>query len=199
MISNSSNNESLLLEMAAAGDRRAFTQLYKDHLNNVFNYIFLFTKSKEETEELIQDVFVKIWENREKLPDVQFFKSYLFKMAKNKLIDQVRHQQIKYRVFAEVKRTKVASEDITTNQAAYKEYYLIVQQAIEKLPTKRKFIFKLSTENGLSHDEIAARLNISKSAVKKQLYNASDFVRNYLAKHGELSLSIMAAWFISAT
>ncbi len=185
--------------MAAAGDRKAFTQLYKDHLNNVFNYIFLFTKSKEETEELIQDVFVKIWENREKLPDVQLFKSYLFKMAKNKLIDQVRHEQIKYRVFAEVKRTKVASEDITADQSAYKEYYLIVQQAIEKLPTRRKFIFKLSTENGLSHDEIAARLNISKSAVKKQLYNASDFVRNYLAKHGELSFSIMAAWFISAT
>ena len=185
--------------MAAAGDRKAFTQLYKDHLNNVFNYIFLFTKSKEETEELIQDVFVKIWENREKLPDVQLFKSYLFKMAKNKLIDQVRHEQIKYRVFAEVKRTKVAFEDITADQSAYKEYYLIVQQAIEKLPTRRKFIFKLSTENGLSHDEIAARLNISKSAVKKQLYNASDFVRNYLAKHGELSFSIMAAWFISAT
>ena len=185
--------------MVAVGDRNAFTQLYTEHLTNVFNYISLFTKSKDETEELIQDVFVKIWEKRERLVDVQSFKSYLFKIAKNKLIDQVRHRQIKYRVFAEVKRTKTISEDITSDQTAYKEYYLIVQLAIEKLPARRKLIFKLSTENGLSLDEIAAKLNISKSSVKKQMYNASDFVRNYLAKHGELSFSIMAAWFIWAT
>jgi RNA polymerase sigma-70 factor (family 1) len=180
-------DENDLLLQASTGDRQAFTQLYKAYLNNCYNYIFLFTKSQEETGEILQEVFVKIWEGREKLANVQSFKNYLLKSAKNKLLDHVRKEQIRHRVLTEIKRNNSIVQETTNDDFAYREYYRIVQQAIEKLPPKRKLIFRLNTENGLSHNEIAEQLNISKSVVKNQLYKACDFVRQYLSKHGEFS------------
>lgn len=192
-------DEKELLAMVATGNRQAFTQLYTTHLNNLYRYIFLFTKSKEETEEILQEIFIKIWENRERLPEIDSLKNYLFRFAKNKLLDKIRHLQIRQRVLSEIKRTKDISETTTSDQCTYREYYRLVQQAIEKLPPKRKLIFRLNIENGLSQDEIAMQLNISKSVVQKQVYSASNFVREYLFKHGEISFSILVtALFLSS-
>lgn len=192
-------DEKELLALVATGNRQAFTQLYTTYLNNLYRYIFLFTKSKEETEEILQEIFIKIWETREKLPEVASVKNYLFRFAKNKLLDKIRHLQIRQRVLSEIKRTKDISETTTSDQCTYREYYRLVQQAIEKLPPKRKLIFRLNIENGLSQDEIAMQLNISKSVVQKQVYSASNFVREYLFKHGEISFSILvAALFLSS-
>ena len=69
-------DEKTLLAMVATGNREAFTQLYTTHLNNLYRFIFLYTKSKEESEEILQDLFIKIWETREKLPEVDSFKNY---------------------------------------------------------------------------------------------------------------------------
>ena len=190
-------NKDKLLAKVAGGDRDAFTQLYTDHLNNLFRYIFLITKSKEETEEILQEVFIRIWENRSKLVAIDSFENYVFRCAKNKLLDNIRRQQVKQRVFSEIKRSKEVSASTTSDQSTYKEYYLLVQQAIEKLPPKRKLIFRLNIENGYSREEIARHLNISDSVVKKQIYKASYFVRAYLAKHGEVSMSLLTALSIS--
>jgi len=191
-------DEKALIAMVATGNRQAFTQLYTAHLNNLYRYIFLFTKSKEETEEILQEIFIKIWENREKLPEVDSLNHYLFRFAKNKLLDKIRYLQIRQRVLSEIKRTKDIFETTTSDQCAYREYYRLVQQAIEKLPPKRKLIFRLNIENGLSQDEIAGQLNISKSVVQKQIYSASHFVREYLIKYGEISFPILVTFFLSA-
>lgn len=190
-------NKDKLLAKVAGGDRDAFTQLYTDHLNNLFRYIFLITRSKEETEEILQEVFIRIWENRSKLVAIDSFENYVFRCAKNKLLDNIRRQQVKQRVFSEIKRSKELSASTTSDQSAYKEYYLLVQQAIEKLPPKRKLIFRLNIENGYSREEIARHLNISDSVVKKQIYKASYFVRAYLVKHGEISMSLLTTLGIS--
>lgn len=197
MMNATQYDEKKLLLQAADNDRTAFAELYKVHLNNLYDYIFLFTKSRHETEEILQDVFVRIWENRKKLTGVLSFKSYLFKAAKNKLISQVRHLQIRHRVLSEIKRNKAVAQETTQDMIEYKEYYLAVQAAIEKLPPKRKLIFRLTVENGLSYDEIASELNISKPLVKKQLYKAYDFVRQYLTKHTELTFSLLAFFSLS--
>jgi RNA polymerase sigma-70 factor (ECF subfamily) len=104
---------------------------------------------------------------------------------------------VKQRAFSEIKRSKEVSASTTSDQSAYKEYYLLVQQAIEKLPPKRKLIFRLNIENGYSREEIARHLNISDSVVKKQIYKASYFVRAYLVKHGEISMSLLTTLGIS--
>ena len=184
-------DEKALLVMVAAGSRSAFTTLYTAYLDQLYRYTFLFTKSKDEAEEILQEVFIRIWENREKMTGIDSLKDYLFRMTKNKLLDHIRHLQIRQKVLSEIKRTKDVSTASTSDQSAYQEYYRIVQQAIEKLPPKRKLIFRLTIENGLSQDEIAAQLHISKSVVKKQLYSASHFVRKYLFEHSEISIPVL--------
>lgn len=196
MLTAAKYDEKALLTLVAKGDRGAFKQLYSSYLNDLHHFIFLFTKSKEETEDILQEIFIKIWENREKLPEVDSLKNYLFRFAKNKLLDNIRHLQVRQRVLSEIRRTKNISENTTGDQYTYKEYYHLVQQAIEKLPPKRKLIFRLNIENGLSQDEIASQLNISKSVVQKQIYKASYFVREYLFTHSEPSFCLVVIFFL---
>lgn len=185
------NDEKIMLAMIAKGSRAAYEQLYQTYLDPLYHYIFLFTKGKEDTEEILQEIFIKIWEQREKLTQVKSVKDYLFRMAKYKILDNIRHLQIKNRVLSEIKRTRALSEAITSDQCEYKEYYDIVQTAVGKLPPKRKIIFRLNTENGLSMDEIAQQLNISRSVVKKQLHIGNCFVRQYLSDHSEIHLTVI--------
>ncbi|HEX5554042.1 MAG TPA: sigma factor [Chitinophagaceae bacterium] len=95
------HTEKISLERIASGDRKAFNELYTAHIEGVYNYIYLFTKSKDETEEILQGVFVSIWESREKLEAIRSFKHYLSRASKNKLINHIRHIKIKNRVLAE--------------------------------------------------------------------------------------------------
>jgi RNA polymerase sigma-70 factor (family 1) len=184
-------NEKSLLAAVATGDRSAFNQLYVAYINNVYDYIFLFTKSEEETEELLQEVFVNLWEKREKLAEVESFKNYLFRAAKNRLISNVRHMQVKHRVLSEIRRNTGDSQLTTEYDVTFREYHQVLQKAIAKLPARRKLIFRLNIENGLSYDEIAHQLQISKSVVKNQFYKALDFIRQYLAQHGAGSLTVI--------
>jgi RNA polymerase sigma-70 factor (family 1) len=184
-------DEKLLLAAVAAGDRGAFNQLYSAHINNVYNYIYLFTKSKEETEELLQEVFVHLWEKREMLAEVVSFKNYLFRAAKNRLITNVRHMQVKHKVLSQIRQSTDDTQHTTEYDVAYKEYHQVLQRAIAKLPPKRRLIFRMNIENGLSYDEIAHQLQISKSVVKNQFYKALDFIRQYLIQHGASSLAVI--------
>lgn len=184
-------DENVLLARVTKGNREAFTCLYKIYLNELYRYIYLVTKSKEETEEILQDIFIKIWEKREKLDKVDSFKNYVFRIAKNKLIDKMRQLQTRQRVHSEIKRSTIVAESTTSDECAYREYYFIVQHAIEKLPPKRKLIFRLNIENGLSQEEIASQLNISRSVVQKQMNKASHFVREYLKRNSEIAFMLI--------
>lgn len=185
-------DEILLLRGIAHGDRNAFTSLYSQYLDQVYRYVFLFTKSEAITEEIVQEVFIRIWERREQLERVLSFRAYLFRAARNRVVDFVRHRQVEDRTMAGYLAGKNTLTPETPGEAFdYKAYYLLVQKAMEDLSPQRQLIFRLNTEKGMSHDEIAAELNISKSAVKKQFYEAIDHVRTYLSQHGELSFALI--------
>jgi RNA polymerase sigma-70 factor (ECF subfamily) len=175
-----------LLKRIAESDRSAFAILYKQHLNNLYRYIFLFTNSKERTEEIIQDVFVKIWERREKLENVSCFRAYLYRCAKNLLIDQIRKDQLETKVLTFLKGSEESCSE-SDARINFNQYYQITQEAINLLPEKRQKIVRLRTNEDLSLDEIAEKMSISKFVVKKQLYSGMNFIRKYLRKYGEIS------------
>ena len=194
---NVKETESGLLQRAAAGNRQAFSKLYTNCINDLYQYVYIFTKSKETSEEIIQDIFVKLWEEREKLINIKSFRNYLFRMAKNRIIDYIRKQQLSYRVIKKMEAESIASYAEADHNLLFNDYYNIARQAVNQLPAKRKLIFRLSTEEYLSLDEIAVKLGISKSVVKKQLYAATAFVKQYLQKHAELvmlAIIIFSVW-----
>lgn len=180
-----------LMDRCAGGDREAYASLYTGYLSALMKYVFLFTKSRELSEEIVQDVFVKIWEKKEGLLTVHSFQAYIFKTAKNQLLDHMRKEQSQSRFFTLSGPFEEACEEQADDNLIYGQYYQLAQDAINLLPEKRREVFELKTREELSLDEIAERLAISKSVVKKQLYAATGFVKDYLRKHGEITADVV--------
>jgi len=174
------------MQRCVEGDRQAFATLYSHYAPLLYKTVYPLTnRSREDTEEIIQELFVKIWDRRDNLLTIQSFRPFIFRMARNKVIDWYRKNESKksYSAFySENYRDEAASP---ADDLLYEEYYAIAMEAIAKLPSRQKQIFNLRHTEGLSLSEIAAALRISLNAVKKQLYQATRFVREYLHKHGE--------------
>ena len=189
------HNEKDLLARIAEGDRDAFKGLYSTYFPHVERYVILFEPSKKNLDELTQDVFVRIWEKRGRLAEVDSFKDYLFLVSRNVVFNYLRALKVQQRLKALDDTAEPSSESDSENEYLFKQYYQLALDAIEKLPAGRQKIIKMSVDQGLTLDEIARELNISRAGVKKQLYAATAFVRQYLRDHGELSLLLFV--FIS--
>lgn len=189
------HNEKELLVQVARDDRNAFQQVYSAYFPLVERYVTLFEPSKTNLGELTQEVFVRIWQKRTRLAEVESFKNYLFLVTRNVVFNYIRALKVRQRLRELDDSVEAISGSDTENELLFKQYYQLAQEAIEKLPVGRRKIIKMSVDQGLTLDEIAMELNISRSGVKKQLYTATAFVRQYLRDHGELSLLLFV--FIS--
>jgi RNA polymerase sigma-70 factor (ECF subfamily) len=183
---NSSHTEKELLIGVAAGNEEAFSRLVNLYRNKVFSHALTFVKSYEEAEEITQDIFVKVWVNRHRLPEVKDFKNYLFILGRNHLVSAIRKK---------VMDTTANDEEdlpgtllLPDDQVEYKETYRHLINGIEQLPPQQKAVFTLSRMENLSHAEIAERLGISKRTVKFHLVQALNFLREYLRYPGILTL-----------
>ncbi len=190
-------HEKRLLEDAAKSDRASYAQLYSHYLPVMLDYVYLFTKSKELSEEIVQDLFVKIWEKREGLSTVMSFRPYLFTSVKNRIMDHFRHQKVEEKFRAQIGSMSEESQEQSDYDLIYNQSYELVEKAILLLSEKRRNIFQLKTQQDLTFDEIADQLNISKSVVKKQYYTASVFIKDYLRKHGEIMTIVVILMYLA--
>jgi RNA polymerase sigma factor (sigma-70 family) len=184
------HNEKELLMQVSRGDRDAFQILYTACYADIQRYIFLFEPAKHYLDELTQDVFVRIWEKRARLENVESFKGYLFLITRNVVFNFIRALKVRQKI-NELDDTAVSGTGDLEKELLFKQYYRIALEAMNKLPPGRRKILKMSIDEGLTLDEIATRLRITRSGVKKQLYAATAFVRQYLQEHGEITLALM--------
>ncbi|MHA4811923.1 RNA polymerase sigma factor [Flavitalea flava] len=184
-------NETDLLIQVARGDRLAFQTLYTEYYPLVRQYLALFQSSEIVRNELAQDVFIRIWDKRIKLSGVTAFKGYLFRMTKNIVLNYIRALKVQQKLLELKPADEPFSENEPENELLFKQYYRIALIAIDKLPERRQKILKMSIEQGLTLDEIAQEFNITRAGVKKQLYAATSFVRQYLLDNGEMSLLLV--------
>jgi RNA polymerase sigma-70 factor (family 1) len=175
-----------LMQRCVDGDRQAFATLYSHYAPLLYKAIYPLTnKSKEDTEEIIQELFVKIWDRRDNMLTIRSFRPFIFRLARNRVIDWYRKKESKknyFTFYSENYRDETVS---VTDELLFEEYYALAMEAIAKLPSRQKQIFNLRHTEELSLSEIAGELRISIHAVKKQLYQAIRFVKEYLHKHGE--------------
>jgi len=178
------DNERTVLIRLAEGDESAFDLLYNYYQPKLFLYIHPFTgKSKEETEEILQEVFVKLWIRKESLPAVKSFPQYLFRMTRNQLLD---NKAKKKKLPASMQVLPEQSDDALTavEKMLLQEYTEAAKEAILQLPEQRRKIFLMRYQKDMTLDEIAADLHIAKTTTKKQLYAAIKRVRVYLKEKG---------------
>jgi RNA polymerase sigma-70 factor (family 1) len=184
------HNEKQLLTQVSQGDRKAFQVLYKACYPLIQRYILLFEPSPNILDELTQDVFVRIWEKRHRLEAVESFKGYLFLVTRNVVFNFIRALKVRQKV-KELDESSGPQANDLENELLFKQYYEIALEAMNKLPPGRRKVLKMSIDDGLSLDEIARELKISRSGVKKQLYAATAYVRQYLQEHGEITLVLI--------
>lgn len=176
-------DERALLLSIAEGDEAAFRQLFVRWHQVLAGYVFRITESNELTEEIVQDVFMKVWTVREKMTEVGNFKYYLLAMSRNRAFDVLKkllREREQQRAWEKDYEASVSEEDELESARL-----TLIRRAIDRLPPRRKEVFLLSREEKLSYKDIAARLDISTESVKTHLKLASSSISNFV----RLSLS----------
>ena len=185
--------EKELLKKVAAGNEQAFGQLFKSYHNLLGLHIYRITNSAELAEEVVQDVFLKIWVSRETLLTVQNFRAYLFVVSKNHALNCLR-KVAKERIHQKALEENVKSFEPEINSPDI--YYSLLDRAIDHLPPQQQKVYLLSRHKRLKYDEIAIQMGLSRETVKKYLQGATHSITHFVQSNIDVvALILMATMF----
>lgn len=175
-------DEKKVLEMLAQGSEYAFTQLFDHYRARIFSVAMRFLKSRELAEEVVQEVFLKVWVRREQMAMVLNFEGYLFTMARNRVFDCIKDLAEETAAKREFVHS-IQPMNGTDHFLIEKQYEGLLQEAVNQLPPQQKQIFRLAKIEGLSHQAIAEQLHISRLTVKTHMAKALQTIRHNLRHH----------------
>lgn len=176
------SSDTQLLELVAAGNEAAFNLLFARYRDQLFTYLCKVTKSREVAEEVVLDVFVKIWRGRAALTSVNNFEAFLITVARNGAIDFLRRARRDKRLQEQLWNSMpVKTADQADGDIIREHTRSAILAAINDLSPQRKMVFLLSREQHLSYEEIASHMNISAKTVANHLSAALQLIRNRLS------------------
>ena len=180
MVSKAEISDKQLAGQIKKGQTYAFDQLFDRYSQPLYRFSKSLLKNHEDAEEVVQEVFFRIWKKRDELNERRSFQSFLFSIAYNLIVDQFR-QRVKDQKYEQF-LIKQAQQNYLNpgNELEYKELKKQVNKAITELPEQRKKIYQLSRKDGLCYKEIASRLNIKSKTVENQLNLALKHIRKRL-------------------
>lgn len=184
-------NEKELLTGIKVGDRTAFAELYNFYQPQVFSIAFRFTRSYEESEDVVQEVFAKVWQSSQNLADLEFFRAYLYTLTRNLIYNLLKRQAKEELILLEVmadKNEKAINPARTFSASEWKD---LANRLLNDLPQQQRRVFQLGKLEGLKHEEIAQILNISTETVKKHMIAAVKSVRTKLEAENGLLIFLL--------
>lgn len=176
-------NERTLLVQIAAGSEAAFGELFHGWRDKLYFFTLRITGSPEMAEDILQDVFVKIWANRASLPEITCFDAYLYKMVRNHAISALKRMAQETLILSELKKGQEATGATTEDTVSHRELSKKFQSVLYKLPAQQRLVYTLAHMHGLKHDEVARRMKISASTVKNHMTRALYTIRQELTEH----------------
>ena len=188
-------NEKELLSRIAASDEKAFAKVVDHYWNKIHSIALLFTKSPELAKDVVQEVFLKVWTGRQRLPEIRKFKAWLFIVARNEIFTSMRKKATLYPMSLDLAERSGEAVISPEDSLGFKELQQLIQKGVEELPPQQKLIFKMSREEGISHEEICKELNLARSTVKNALVKSRVFLRNYIQLHAGLYLAIILLYY----
>lgn len=171
---------SLMIQIKA-GNKQAFSLLYRLHYPRLFSFLYTLLKDRFLAEEITQDVFFRLWLNREKLQIDTSPDPYLYSIARHTVIDFYRKKKVEAH-YLDTCRKETATADVE-EQFCSEELRRLIDQAIEAMPPQQRNVFRLSREEGLPNSEIAEKLHISKRTVEKHTSNSLQLLRRLIEKN----------------
>ena len=177
------HNEKELIRLIAGDDEIAFRELFERYSDNIYGVAMAYTKSADAAEEIVQDVFVKIWMNRNKLLQVERFDDYLFIVARNYILNYLRNnkknKQFTTQLFDHFGEHTITPED----EFLVKESQKLIEQAVAALPPQQQMVYELRRRQDLSLEDIAGQMNISRNTARNHLNQALKQIKEYLRTH----------------
>lgn len=173
-----------LVARIRAGDERALEIVFRAHFAGMASFVQRFVRGSDVAEELVQDIFLKIWAKRDQLAEIESLRTYLFRAARNQALNYLRRERLERRWQQEhaddEEPEAFAAADDTASEA---ELSVAVQAAIARLPPRCREVFLLSRDGGLTYAEIAVTLGISVKTVETQMGRALKSLRGALAQY----------------
>ncbi len=171
--------EKALLGKIAKGDEKAFEKFFDLYKKRFYSVVLKMTRSDQVAEEIVQDVFLNIWQNRSTLGSIDNPSSYFFTAVYRRVYLHYR-KIAQDRKLLQVISQKSDSVNTTDEMVLGRESEQLITQAIMRLPPQQQLIFKLSKQEGMDREEIARQLHISPNTVKNHLTCALKFIRTFL-------------------
>jgi RNA polymerase sigma-70 factor (family 1) len=166
-----------------------FADLFKKHEYRLHTLVLKLTRSNQYARDIIQEVFLKLWEHRYHIHSINNIEAWLYRLTENKVIDFLRKAAADNRLKEAIWKSQPGNMNDTEDNVMAREYHQIIQKAVDQLPPQRKLIYYLNREKGLNYQEIADHLAISKHTVKNQLSTALQSIRLFLLKSARLFFS----------
>jgi len=164
------------------GSEEAFGVIYRQYWSSLYSAAYNYTRSRETAQEIVQEVFVKLWLRRKQLQVTTEAKAYLLGATRNKVYDHFDRLAVEQKHAAFLARHTPVSAHETDQQLAYAELSELVERQINALPSKTRDVFRLSRMEGLSIAEIARQLRISSKGVEYHLSKALKHLRHHLTE-----------------
>ena len=181
-----------LVILLKKGDQQAFTEIYNRYAESLAGFAASKLYNLNDAKDILHDVFVKLWENRDGLYIASNLQSYLFTIIRHRIIDKIR-KNITREEYASVRQSLTAVYEQTIDkQVEAKELQQTIEKSLDQLPPRVKEIYKLSRDKGLSNHEIAEKLNLSEQTIKNQLSVALKHLRKSLT--GFASFAFILWW-----
>lgn len=173
-------DEANLFYRLSQSDKEAFTVIFDHYEPRIYPFLLRITKSETSAEEIVQELFIKLWTLRAEVGKIENPRSYIFRMATNRALSYMKSVDRTNRLMQRVAGSTTTTLNVTEERIDYKQTEEIINKLVDQLPAQQKKIYKLSRQQGMSYDEIAAELKISPSTVKNHLTEALRFIREKL-------------------
>ncbi|GAA4802405.1 RNA polymerase sigma-70 factor [Olivibacter ginsenosidimutans] len=174
---------------------RTFYDLYRNYFDPVCQFITRYVYVDDVARDLAQDVFIKIWYQRDQLLEIRYLKTYIFTIAKNHTLNHLRvmsrsRDLLKQLVVHHGEHRSVVEDDLQ-----FEEYQTMVYRVLESIPERSRIIFSLCREEGKTYAEVASLMGVSKSAIKNHMVNTLKMLKNKLESNFGVSFSLLFFYF----
>lgn len=183
-------DDSTLLQKIASGDQQSFAEFYHRFHRKIYTFCMRQLKVSERAEEVLQEVFLKIWLMEKELLKINKIEAYLQTIARNKCLDYLRVLEREGRLYGEIDAKPLDGHNETEEAILLADTRNLLQTGIEKLPPQQKLVYQMCHQQGLKYEEIAKLLNLSPLTVKNHMQAALKFLRNYVGKDGNLAIAL---------
>jgi len=174
--------DSELFVLLKKGDEKAFTYIYRNYHKIIYVLAFRYLKSRPMAEDVVQHVFTKLWEQRSDLFITVSLKNYLYTMARNHILNQIRNDNQAIIKNYQLAQSQPDYEDNLLETIENKELMSVFSQAVNLLPEQKKKVWMMKMKKGYSNQQVAEEMNISVNTVKTHYAQALKMLRVYLKK-----------------